>query len=169
MTGSVIDGEDIVQETMLKALESFSGTQVINNPEAWVFRIAHNAVLDFLRRQARQQPLQSDESMDMIVDPATPIEDRQAVTVSLRTFMHLPVAQRGAVILKDVLGYSLEEIGQVMQATLPAVKAALHRGRTSLRELADAPSERSIPVLAEPERLRLAAYIDLCVPKTSSV
>src|SRR6266446_4507279 len=100
MTGSVIDGEDIVQETMLKALESFSGTQVIDNPEAWVFRIAHNAVLDFLRRQARQQPLQSDESMDMIIDPATPIEDRQAVTVSLRTFMHLPVAQRGAVILK---------------------------------------------------------------------
>lgn len=160
MTGSVIDGEDIVQETMLKALESFSGNQAIDNPEAWVFRIAHNAVLDFLRRQARQQPLQSDESMDMIVDPATPIEDRQAVTVSLRTFMHLPVAQRGAVILKDVLGYSLEEIGQVMQATLPAVKAALHRGRTSLRELADAPGERSIPVLAEPERSRLAAYID---------
>ncbi len=126
MTGSVIDGEDIVQETMLKALESFSGTQVIDNPEAWVFRIAHNAVLDFLRRQARQQPLQSDESMDMIVDPATPIEDRQAVTVSLRTFMHLPVAQRGAVILK----------------------------------VADAPGERSIPVLAEPERSRLAAYID---------
>jgi RNA polymerase sigma-70 factor, ECF subfamily len=97
MTGSVIDGEDIVQETMLKALESFSGTQVIDNPEAWVFRIAHNAVLDFLRRRARQQPLQSDESMDMIVDPATPIEDRQAVTVSLRTFMHLPVAQTSTI------------------------------------------------------------------------
>ena len=96
----------------------------------------------------------------MIVDPATPIEDRQAVTVSLRTFMHLPVAQRGTVILKDVLGYSLEEIGHVMQATLPAVKAALHRGRQHLRELADAPEERSAPVLAEPQRTRLAAYID---------
>src|SRR5215469_6365366 len=158
-----------ISSAMLKALESLSEAEAIDNPEAWILRIAHNAALDFLRRRARQQSLQSDESMDMIVDPATPIEDRQAVTVSLRTFMHLPVAQRGAVILKDVLGYSLEEIGQVMQATLPAVKAALHRGRTSLRELADAPSERSIPLLAEPERLRLAAYIDLCVPKTSSV
>ena len=160
MTGSVIDGEDIVQEAMLKALESLSETEAIDNPEAWILRIAHNAALDFLRHRARQQSLQYDEIMDMIVDPATPIEDRQAVTVSLRTFMHLPVAQRGTVILKDVLGYSLEEIGHVMQATLPAVKAALHRGRQHLRELADAPEERSAPVLAEPQRTRLAAYID---------
>jgi RNA polymerase sigma-70 factor (ECF subfamily) len=160
MTGSVIDGEDIVQEAMLKALESLSEAEAIDNPEAWIFRIAHNTALDFLRRRARQQSLQSDESMDMIVDPASLIEDRQAVTVSLRTFMHLPVAQRGAVILKDVLGYSLEEIGRVMQATLPAVKAALHRGRQHLRELADAPEARSAPVLAEPERSRLAAYVD---------
>ena len=160
MTGSVIDGEDIVQEAMLKALESLSGAEAIDNAEAWVFRIAHNAALDFLRRRARQQSLQSDESMDMIVDPATPIEDRQAATVSLRTFMHLPVAQRGAVILKDVLGYSLDEISHVMQATVPATKAALHRGRRHLRELADAPEENSVPVLAEPERSLLAAYVD---------
>jgi len=160
MTGSVIDGEDIVQEAMLKALESVSYTEAIDNSEAWVFRIAHNTALDFLRRRARQQSIHSDENIDMIVDPATSIEDRQAVTVSLRTFMHLPVAQRGAVILKDVLGYSLEEIGHVMQVTLPAVKAALHRGRQHLRELADAPEERPAPVLAEPERSRLAAYID---------
>jgi RNA polymerase sigma-70 factor (ECF subfamily) len=160
MTGSVIDGEDIVQEAMLKALESFSEAEGIDNSEAWVFRIAHNTALDFLRCRARQQSLQSDESMDMIVDPATLIEDRQAVSVSLRTFMHLPVAQRGAVILKDVLGYSLEETGHVMQATLPAVKAALHRGRQHLRELADAPEARSAPVLAEPERSRLAAYVE---------
>jgi len=160
MTGSVIDGEDIVQEAILKALESVSETEAIDNSEAWVFRIAHNAALDFLRRRARHQSFQSDENLDMIVDPATPIEDRQAVTVSLGTFMHLPVAQRGTVILKDVLGYSLEEIGHVMQVTLPAVKAALHRGRQHLRELADAPEERPAPVLAEPERSRLAAYID---------
>ena len=160
MTGSVIDGEDIVQEAMLKALESLSRAEAIDNVEAWVFRIAHNAALDFLRRRARQQSLQSDENTDMIVDPATPIEDRQAATVSLRTFMHLPVAQRGAVIMKDVLGYSLEEISHVMHATVPATKAALHRGRRHLRELAEAPEENSVPVLAGPERLLLAAYVD---------
>ena len=55
MTGSVIDGEDIVQEAMLKALESLSEAEAIGNSEAWVFRIAHNTALDFLRRRARQQ------------------------------------------------------------------------------------------------------------------
>jgi RNA polymerase sigma-70 factor, ECF subfamily len=160
MTGSVIDGEDIVQEAMLKALESLSGAEAIDNAEAWVFRIAHNAALDFLRRRARQQSLQSDESMDMIVDPATPIEDRQAATVTLRTFMRLPVAQRGAVILKDVLGYSLDEISHVTRATVPTIKAALHRGRRHLRELAEAPEENSVPVLAAAERSLLAAYVD---------
>jgi RNA polymerase sigma-70 factor, ECF subfamily len=160
MTGSVIDGEDIVQEAMLKALESLSGVEAIDNVEAWLFRIAHNAALDFLRRRARQRSLQSDESMDMIVDPTTPIEDRQAATVSLRTFMHLPVAERGAVILKDVLGYSLEEIGHVMHATVPATKAALHRGRRHLRELAEAPEETPVSVLAGRERSLLAAYVD---------
>ena len=73
--------------------------------------------------------------------------------------MHLPVAERGAVILKDVLGYSLEEI-YVMHATVPATKAALHRGRRHLRELAEAPEENSVPVLAGPERSLLAAYVD---------
>jgi RNA polymerase sigma-70 factor, ECF subfamily len=160
MTGSVIDGEDIVQEAMLKALESLSWVEAIDNVEAWLFRIAHNAALDFLRRGARQRSLQSDESMDMIVDPTTPIEDRQAATVSLRTFMHLPVAERGAVILKDVLGYSLEEIGHVMHATVPATKAALHRGRRHLRELAEAPEETPVSVLAGRERSLLAAYVD---------
>ena len=160
MTGSVIDGEDVVQEVMLKALDSLSKTKAIDNPEAWLFGIAHNTALDFLRRRAREQSLQSSESVDMIIDPATPIEERQAVTVSLSTFMHLSVTQRGAVILKDVLGYSLAEVCEVMQATLPATKAALHRGREHLRKLADAPEEHSLPLLAEPERSRLAAYVD---------
>jgi RNA polymerase sigma-70 factor (ECF subfamily) len=160
MTGSVIDGEDIVQEAMLKALESLSGAEAIDNVEAWVFRIAHNAALDFLRRRARQQSLQSDESMDMIVDPTTPIEDRQAATVNLRTFMPIPVPAPCAVILKGVMGYSLEEIGHVIHATVPATKAALHRGRRHLRELAEAPEENFVPVLAGPERSLLAAYVD---------
>src|ERR1700733_2753231 len=160
MTGSVIDGEDIVQEAMLKALESLSGVEAIDNVEAWLFRIAHNAALDFLRRRARQRSLQSDESMDMIVDPTTPIEDRQAATVSLRTFMHFPVAERDPVILKDVLGYSLDESDRFIHASVPATKAALHRGRRHLRELAGAPEENFVPGLTGPERSLLAAYVD---------
>ena len=96
----------------------------------------------------------------MIADPTSPTEDRQIATASLRTFMRLPVAQRSTVILKDVLGYSLQEVGHVMEVSLPAVKAALNRGRTRLRELASEPEEGPLPTLNEPERSLLRAYVD---------
>src|SRR5580700_1740733 len=53
MTGSAVDGEDIVQDAMIKALDALPAVGVIDNPEGWVFRIAHNTALDFLRRRAR--------------------------------------------------------------------------------------------------------------------
>jgi RNA polymerase sigma-70 factor (ECF subfamily) len=59
----------------------------------------------------------------------------------------------------DVLGYSLQEICAITTSSLPAVKAALHRGRVRLRELAREPDDRPRPVLAESERARLAAYV----------
>ncbi len=160
MTGSVIDGEDVVQEALVKALEAFSSTASIGHPEGWLFRIAHNAALDFLRRRARQDAAHSDEDPEMIVDPVTIAEDRQIAAASLRTFMRLPVAQRSSVILMDVLGYSLQEIGGVMDSSIPAIKAALHRGRTHLRELAQEPDDHPLPVLADPERTLLTAYVE---------
>src|SRR5258708_4026226 len=72
MTGSVIDGEDVVQEAVLKAIEALDEAGALANPEGWLFRIAHNAALDFLRRQARQQAVRSDEDPDMTADHATP-------------------------------------------------------------------------------------------------
>src|SRR5690349_1220194 len=60
MTGSVIDGEDVLQETLIKAIEAFPHTGPLANAEGWLFRIAHNAAMDFLRRRSRQQGMQSD-------------------------------------------------------------------------------------------------------------
>jgi RNA polymerase sigma-70 factor, ECF subfamily len=158
MAGSVIDGEDIVQEALIKAMEAFSQAEPIAHVEGWLFRIAHNAALDLLRRRARQAT--ADEDLDMIADPQDQTERRQIARASLRTFMRLPVAQRSCVILMDVLGYSLEEIGEVIGSSIASVKAALHRGRARLRELAQETEELPAPVLAEAERLLLAAYVD---------
>src|SRR6266852_4527730 len=160
MTGSVVDGEDVVQEALVKAIEALPDAGSLANPESWLFRIAHNAALDFLRRRARQNAIRSDEDPDMVIDPVAPVDDRQIAAASLRTFMRLPVVQRSSVILMDVLGYSLEEINAVMDSTIPAVKAALHRGRVRLREIANEPDDAPIPALAEGERSRLAAYVD---------
>jgi RNA polymerase sigma-70 factor, ECF subfamily len=159
MTGSVIDGEDVVQEAIVKAIEALSDAGLIVHPEGWLFRIAHNAALDFLRRRARQDATRSDEDLDMVVDPASTTDDRQIAAASLHTFMRLPVAQRSCVILMDVLGYSLQEISDVIDSSIPAVKAALNRGRARLRELAQEPDD-PLPVLSEPQRSLLNAYVN---------
>jgi len=160
MSGSVIDGEDAVQETLVKAIEAFPSFASIDNPEAWLFRIAHNATLDLLRRRARQEARQSEKELEMIVDPVSTVEDRLNAAVSLRTFMRLPAAQRSSVILMDVLGYSLDEIADVTDTSLPSVKAALHRGRTRLKELAHEAEDRPTPALSAEDRARLTGYID---------
>jgi RNA polymerase sigma-70 factor (ECF subfamily) len=160
MTGSVVDGEDVLQEALVKAIEAWPTTGSIDHPESWLFRIAHNAALDFLRRRARREAARVDEDLDMIADPISAEEQRRIAAASLRTFMRLPVTQRSSVILMDVLGYSLGEIGAVTGTTVPAVKAALHRGRARLRQLAQEPDDAPLPRLAEPERSLLAAYVD---------
>ena len=160
MTGSVIDGEDVVQEVLVKAIEAYPAAGPIAYPEGWLFRIAHNMALDFLRRRARREALHADEDMDMIVDPVAVTEDRQVAAASLRTFMRLPVSQRSSVILMDVLGHTVQEVAGIIDASIPSVKAALHRGRTRLRELANEPDDHVPPVLAAAERSRLAAYVE---------
>ena len=160
MVGSAVDGEDVLQDAMVKAVQSFAAAGPIGNPEGWLFRIAHNTALDFLRRRNRQQGFRSDGEVEMMADPAEPVESRQAAAASLRTFMRLPVAQRSSVILMDVLGCSLQEICAVMDFSLPAAKAALHRGRARLSELAGEPDDAPPPLLSQAERARLGAYVD---------
>jgi RNA polymerase sigma-70 factor, ECF subfamily len=160
MTGSVIDGEDVVQEAFIKAFEAFPPDKAITNLEAWLWRITHNAAIDFLRRRARHDAFHADEELDMMVDPTPTPEEQLAAATSFTTFARLPVVQRSVVILKDVLGYSIEETGGIIAASVPAVKAALHRGRERLRELASEPGDRPPPALSAAEYARLAAYAD---------
>jgi RNA polymerase sigma-70 factor (ECF subfamily) len=163
MVGSVIDGEDVLQDALIKAVEAHAaageiGTP-IENPEGWLFRIAHNTALDFLRRRQRQEALYAAEEVEMIVDQLDAVTSRQIASASLRTFMRLPVAQRASVILMDVLGCSLREVCEVMECSLPAAKAALHRGRTQLRVFAEEPENLPQPSLSDADRARLGAYV----------
>jgi RNA polymerase sigma-70 factor (ECF subfamily) len=159
MTGSVIDGEDVVQEAMLKAMEAVPA-EPIANPEGWLFRIAHHAALDFLRRRAREEARHANEDPDMTAAARNEVEERQIAAASLRTFMRLPAQQRSSVILSDVLGYSLHEIGEIVGGSVTGAKAALQRGRARLRTIAAEPDDAPMPALAEPERARLKSYVE---------
>ncbi|TIX63726.1 MAG: RNA polymerase sigma factor, partial [Mesorhizobium sp.] len=161
MAGSVIDGEDIVQETVLKALQAIDGNAAVDRPEQWLFRIAHNAAQDHLRRRQRERSRLSEADMTGVEDLSASAEARLAAATSLRTFMQLTLPQRSAVILVDVLGLSLSETCEATGATLAATKAALHRGRAELRALAAAPEEAVMPALDADDERRLRHYVDL--------
>jgi RNA polymerase sigma-70 factor, ECF subfamily len=160
MTGSAVDGEDIVQDALIKALTALPNVGVIDNPEGWLFRIAHNTALDFLRSRARGPLLLNGEALDMVATPESPDRNHEIAVISLRTFMRLPALQRSAVILKDVLGHSLEEVASITGASEAATKSALQRGRARLREIAREPEDVSRPVLSDVMRARLTTYVE---------
>lgn len=132
LTGSVIEGEDIVQDTLAKAFYAMSQTVEVPPLRPWLFRIAHNTAIDFLRARGRRHTEPTADIDDIAGYDDTP--DPMVVRAALARFVGLPLTQRSAVILKDVLGHSLEETAETMGTTVLSVKALLVRGRKSLRD-----------------------------------
>ena len=156
MTGSAVDGEDVLQDTLVKALQAQAEGAVVDNLDGWLIRIAHNTCLDFLRCKARNKvvPLSDDLA-------AAPLPAADIVAVSFQTFLQLPELPRCAVILRDVLGHSLEEIAAIADCTPAAAKSALQRGRVALRELAQRPEDVRLPLLSDLERQKMVTYVQL--------
>jgi RNA polymerase sigma-70 factor (ECF subfamily) len=157
MVGSVLDGEDVVQEAIARAVGALDRAPPEGDAAPWLFRITHNAAIDFLRMRERVSAEREVVDDDMVTD-ADDAARRLATRVAMSAFMRLPPSQRGAVILKDVLGHSNDEIATILGTTLAASKAALHRGRAQLRLHADAAPEVSKP--NADELARLQTYVD---------
>lgn len=138
LTGSVIDAEDLVQETLARAFFALGTVSEVPEARPWLFRIAHHAAVDLLKSHGRSRTELHEDVGATIdrLDLDTPA-DPAVVRAALARFLVLPLSQRSAVILKDVLGLSLEETAETMGTTVMAVKALLVRGRAGLRELAD--------------------------------
>ena len=151
LTGSVIDGEDIVQDTLARAFYAMSFEPELPALRPWLFRIAHNAALDHLKRHAHRYTEPRADLSDVAGGDDGEQPDPLAARLALARFLALPVIQRSAVILKDVLGHSLEETAATMGTTVLAVKAALVRGRQRLRA-PDAEAARPTVAAADLER-----------------
>jgi RNA polymerase sigma-70 factor (ECF subfamily) len=140
LTGSVIEGEDIVQDTLAKAFYALSLSTEVPALRPWLFRIAHNTALDHLKSHGRKY---TDVTAEL--DLVAAFDERpepSVVRAALVRFLSLPLTQRSAVILKDVLDHSLEETAETMGTTVMAVKAALVRGRATLAQTEEEPRPR---------------------------
>jgi len=130
LTGDLWDAEDLVQETLTRALtRAAQSAQAIERPLAWLVRIATNAYLDGRRRPP---PSPVAHPRDVAAPPAAdPVEVRDALA---ELTVLLPPRERAAVVLKDVFDLTLEEVADMLETSVGAVKAALHRGRGRLAE-----------------------------------
>ena len=139
LMGSVIEGEDVVQDTLAKALVALDELAETPPLRAWLFRIAHNRALDVLRGKAIRaaEPI---EAAHNVVDQANPdpvgeLMRQEAVSTAVSRFAELPILQRSVIILKDILDEPLAEIALLLDLTVDSVKAHLARGRARLREI----------------------------------
>ena len=157
MTGSVADGEDIVQDTLARAYFLLDEMETLPPLRPWLFRIAHNRAIDFQRRYERKmsEPLDAADEAPTDEDPEEAIAREEAVHAALGRFLALSPVQRSCVVLKDVLGHSVDEIAALVGLSRAAVKSALVRGRESLRGAPDVPQPSAAPSPA------LTRYADL--------
>ena len=133
MTGSVMDGEDVVQEALIEAYRKLDKYDESRPLKPWLFRIAHNRCIDFLRRKGVR-----DEAEAAVTRPEA-VSPTESATLGVgKAVEHLvaslPPKERACVLLKDVFDYSLEEIAELVDSTVGGVKSALNRARTKLAE-----------------------------------
>ena len=164
LMGSVIDGEDVVQDTFARALVALDELEEDAPLRAWLFRIAHNRALDLLRSRAIRaaEPI---EAAHEVADPDSPdpvevMMRREAVETAVSRFTELPTTQRSVVILKDVLDQSLEEIAAMLDLTVNAVKAHLARGRARLKAVNAEAQAKPVPRPPSPDVARYVALFN---------
>jgi len=139
MVGNAADAEDLLQEIFLSAhrkLESFRGESTLGT---WLYRLAVNLCLDYLRSRAGRASHLTDPLDD---EPGLPepggrsLADRTVSKMDLeRALAQLPVGCRTAFVLHDVEGLEHKEIGEVMGIAEGTSKSQVHKARLRLRSL----------------------------------
>jgi RNA polymerase sigma-70 factor, ECF subfamily len=157
MVGSVMDGEDVVQEALFEAyrkLDQFDDSRPL---KPWLFRIAHNRCIDYLRRKGVRDEAETAAAMPEAVSPAEPVALGVGKAVE-HLVANLPPKERASILLKDVFDYSLEEIAELVDSSVGGVKAALNRAR---KKLATSSPPAKATRSADPELKRvMQLYVD---------
>jgi RNA polymerase sigma-70 factor, ECF subfamily len=162
MLGSPHDGEDALQDALLRAWRGLCGFNGRSGFRWWLYRIATNACLDAMARRTRRVRMLDDVDAveDRIVGleeadstPEVRCEEREAVELAfVAAFQYLPPKQRAALVLRDVLSFSAKEAAESLGTTVPSVNSALQRARKAVEERLLEASEQTALRLRGDER-----------------
>jgi RNA polymerase sigma-70 factor (ECF subfamily) len=151
MTGSVVDGEDVVQDALFHAYRKLDTFDDARPLAPWLFRIAHNRCIDLLRRRGVREQAEAGAARPDSIEPVDPPGPALGRAVE-HLVLTLPPMERACVLLKDVFDYSLEDIAELVDSTVGGVKSALKRGRSKLTAL---PERTTPPRVKSPHVARL--------------
>jgi RNA polymerase sigma-70 factor, ECF subfamily len=182
MLGSIVDAEDAVQETMIRAwrgIERFDGRSSLRT---WLYRIATNVCLDELAARSRRarpmedgpagstdgvlaqhprshwlEPVADARALPADADPSELAILRQSIRLAfVAALQHLPPKQRAVLLLIDVLGWSAAEAAESLDVSEASVNSALQRARATVAtRSASKPS-----AINEPQTRLLDRYVD---------
>ena len=149
LTGNLWDGEDLLQDALVRVFGQLGKANIdLVHPRAYLVRTATNLWVDRLRRANLERAYVAAEQAAPPPDSPQPGQAIDVRTAASALFLTLPPRERAAVLLSDVLDFSLQETASMLKTTVGAVKSALHRGRSRLR-VADAAPAPTSPVPRE--------------------
>jgi RNA polymerase sigma-70 factor, ECF subfamily len=151
MLGSVHDAEDALQDALLRAWRGIGRFEGRSSLRAWLYRIATNTCLDVAGKNKRVLPIDFGPGADPHDSPGVPVvedvwvepypdaelayEQREGVELAfVAALQHLPATQRAVLILREVLGFSAQEVADALDTTVASVNSALQRARKAVDE-----------------------------------
>jgi RNA polymerase sigma-70 factor (ECF subfamily) len=149
LTGNYEDAADVAQEAFLRAYSSIPEFRGDSSFATWLFRIVHNACLDELRKRKRQRATSLDETVagedgemdrqlavaDASDGPEQALERVEVQRTVQESISALDEEYRLVVVMRDIQGYSYNEIADALGINLGTVKSRLNRARNALKEM----------------------------------
>jgi len=141
----VMDYKDLVNETLLRAFESFKKVEKLNSFKSYLIGIAIHVVQDQLRKQQSKEKFWDSQNRET---PQTlnSAEQKFEIETLYKALEQLPNEQSEALILFEITGYSIREISAIQSVSEDAVKQRLKRGREKLGQILGVSEIKSEPI-----------------------
>jgi RNA polymerase sigma-70 factor, ECF subfamily len=131
LLGSDADADDVAQDTFLRAWRSLPQFRGDSTFATWLYRIVTRRSLDTL---ARRRPINAleDDVPAPTSDPVMQVEQRERLQAITRQIQRLPAEQRAALVLREFEGLSYEQVADVLETSVGAIKSRIHRARLAV-------------------------------------